>query len=205
MFRTISALGLLAAALTGSIVDAGAANGVPVASLLVAPQGDARPPVGWVEFCKRRPAECGVDVAQTDRVVLNGSTWRTLQSINTRTNTDILPITDSDHWGVGESWDIPLDGKGDCEDYALLKRQRLVAAGLPRRALLMTVVLDEEQAGHAVLMVRTDRGDFILDNKRGAILPWNQTGYVFVKRESQSVAAWISLGGAGSATNTAAR
>ena len=87
-------------------------------------------------------------------------------------------------------------GRGDCEDYALLKRKRLAEAGLPRRAMLMTVVIDEENAGHAVLMIRTDRGDFVLDNKRNAILPWSQTGYVYVKRESQYRTGWTSLGGA---------
>jgi predicted transglutaminase-like cysteine proteinase len=67
-------------------------------------------------------------------------------------------------------------GYGDCEDYQLLKRRKLVEAGYPHRALRMTVVIDEEGAGHAVMMVRTNRGDFILDNKRNAILPWHKTG-----------------------------
>jgi predicted transglutaminase-like cysteine proteinase len=48
----------------------------------------------------------------------------------------------------------------------------------------MTVVLDDKNEGHAVLTIRTDRGDFVLDNKTDAVLPWFQTGYVFVKRES---------------------
>jgi predicted transglutaminase-like cysteine proteinase len=54
-------------------------------------------------------------------------------------------------------------------------------------------------------MVRTDRGDFILDNKTDGVLPWFQTGYVFVKRESQDAIAWVSLGGAISPTMTANR
>jgi predicted transglutaminase-like cysteine proteinase len=57
----------------------------------------------------------------------------------------------------------------------------------------MTVVQDYKGEGHAVLMVRTDRGDFILDNQRTAILPWTRTGYVFVKREGQTSRAWVSL------------
>jgi predicted transglutaminase-like cysteine proteinase len=44
-------------------------------------------------------------------------------------------------------------------------------------------------------MIRTDRGDYILDNKRNAVLPWGQTGYVYVKRESQVRTGWTSLGG----------
>ena len=81
----------------------------------------------------------------------------------------------------------------------------LVEAGLPRRAMRMTVVIDERGEGHAVLMVRTDRGDFILDNKTSAVLPWNQTGYVFVKREGQDGMTWASLGGLASPVTTANR
>jgi predicted transglutaminase-like cysteine proteinase len=66
-------------------------------------------------------------------------------------------------------------------------------------------VIDDEGEGHAVLMVRTDRGDFILDNKRNAVLPWHQTGYVYVKREGQDSASWVSLGRSTSPTVTANR
>ena len=103
----------------------------------------------------------------------------------------------------GDRWDIPDDGYGDCEDYQLLKRKLLVKAGLPRRALRMTVVVDQQGEGHAVLMVRTDRGDFILDNKQNSILPWSQTKYRFVKRESDNGRSWVSLGGVESPLATA--
>jgi predicted transglutaminase-like cysteine proteinase len=83
---------------------------------------------------------------------------------------------------------------GDCEDIQLLKRKLLVEAGLPQRALRMIVVIDEEGQGHAVLMARTDRGDFILDNKRNAVLPWRMTGYIFIKREGADGPAWVALG-----------
>jgi predicted transglutaminase-like cysteine proteinase len=81
----------------------------------------------------------------------------------------------------------------------------LVERGLPRRALRMTVVIDELGEGHAVLMVRTDRGDFILDNKTSRVLPWQQTGYTYVKREGQDGLAWVSLNGVTSPTVTANR
>jgi predicted transglutaminase-like cysteine proteinase len=44
-------------------------------------------------------------------------------------------------------------------------------------------------------MIRTDKGDYILDNKTSAILSWDETGYSYVKRESQEVTGWVSLGG----------
>ena len=74
-------------------------------------------------------------------------------------------MTDLDHWGVVEQWNYPDDGYGDCEDYVLLKRRMLMQAGWPREALLITVVRDKKGDGHAVLTVKTDKGEFILDNQ----------------------------------------
>ena len=73
--------------------------------------------------------------------------------------------------GVPDRWDLAEDGQGDCEDFQLLKRRLLAEAGLPRRAMRMTVVVDDKGEGHAVLMIRTAQGDFVLDNKTSAILP----------------------------------
>jgi predicted transglutaminase-like cysteine proteinase len=110
-------------------------------------------------------------------------------------NKSVRSIPDREHWGVADRWDLAEDGSGDCEDFQLLKRKLLAEAGLPRRAMRMTVVIDGRDEGHAVLMIRTDRGDFILDNKTNAVLPWSKTGYIFVKREGQDRTAWVSLGG----------
>jgi predicted transglutaminase-like cysteine proteinase len=57
---------------------------------------------------------------------------------------------------------------------------------LPREALLVTVVRDKRDEGHAVLTVITDKGDYVLDNQSKDILLWSETGYSFVKRQSQS-------------------
>jgi len=51
----------------------------------------------------------------------------------------------------------------------------------------MTVV-DEEDAGHEVLIVRTNLGDLILDNKRQEILSQKETAFKFIKREGWVVA-----------------
>ncbi|MGL4440003.1 MAG: transglutaminase-like cysteine peptidase [Bosea sp. (in: a-proteobacteria)] len=169
----------------------------PATSLDVARSGDTRPPIGWVQFCgtKAYASECAVDASEPEKIDLNPKLWRTVTGINTKVNKEIDPVTDMDHWGVVERWDMAEDGRGDCEEYVNIKRKRLVEAGIPRRALRVVVVIDEENAGHAVLMLRTDKGDFILDNKRNAVLPWHQTGYVYVKRESQDRIGWVALGG----------
>jgi predicted transglutaminase-like cysteine proteinase len=136
---------------------------------------------------------------------MTSETWRMIVSVNRRVNRRVKPVTDKAHWGVVDKWDFPDDGQGDCEDYQILKRKMLADRGIPRRAMRMTVVIDELNEGHAVLMIRTDRGDYILDNKTSAVLPWDRTGYVYVKREGQDSTAWTSLGGVTSPTATANR
>jgi predicted transglutaminase-like cysteine proteinase len=166
----------------------------------------ANPPIGWIDFCRRNKADCqpGSDASQT--VTLTPQVWRLLKSVNDKINRAIDPVTDAEHWGVAESWDYPTDGKGDCEDYALLKRKLLIAAGLPRQALLMTVVSDRKGEGHAVLTVTTDQGDFVLDNQITEVVAWSDTGYRFVKRQSGGPPSdWVWLGFASGETPTAAK
>jgi predicted transglutaminase-like cysteine proteinase len=164
----------------------------------------ARPPIGWVQFCADRPHECEVAPTMPRDVVLSAKAWKDLVRINNRVNETIKPMTDLDHYGVVEKWTYPDDGYGDCEDYVLLKRRMLIDAGWPREALLITVVRDGKGDGHAVLTVKTDRGEFILDNQNAAVVPWYESGYRFVKRQSQSDPnVWISLGDQSRASATA--
>jgi predicted transglutaminase-like cysteine proteinase len=156
----------------------------------------AKPTMAWVRFCRRMPEECAVDISEPATIELTDEARDTIVRVNRDVNYAIKAKTDKAHWGVEDRWDFAEDGYGDCEDYQLIKRRRLVEVGLPRRALRMTVVIDEEGLGHAVMMVRTDRGDLILDNKRDAVLPWHRTGYTYIKREGDTGSAWASLGGA---------
>jgi len=151
---------------------------------------NAQPTAAWNEFCERSPSECAINPAEPATIQLDERVWNAIVAINTT----VMPQEDIHHWGVVDRWDYPNDGYGDCEDYQILKRRLLVEAGLPRRALRMVVVLDELGQGHAVMAVRTDRGDFILDNKRDAILAWHQTGYVYIKSEGSQNLAWVALG-----------
>jgi predicted transglutaminase-like cysteine proteinase len=165
----------------------------------------SRPPIGWIEFCNESPKECATKPSAPRDVVLSPRAWRDLVRVNKWVNDSIKPITDLEHWGVVEKWSYPDDGKGDCEDYVLLKRRMLMQAGWPREALLITVVRDKKGEGHAVLTVKTDKGDFILDNQEESILLWSDTGYRFVKRQSQADPnVWVALGDPRPATATAA-
>ena len=200
-------LGLVAAAVLGGTRTASAQTlaALPSATVPASIAGEARPVLAWFQFCERNPRECEVDTSQPAMITLTGRVWQTIVAVNRQVNTSIKPMTDQAHWGIADSWEFPTDGAGDCEDYQLLKRKVLEQAGIPRRAMRMTVVIDEKREGHAVLMIRTDRGDLILDNKINNVLPWHETGYVYVKREGQDGTSWVSLGGATSPVVTANR
>jgi predicted transglutaminase-like cysteine proteinase len=154
-----------------------------------------RAPIGWTEFCVEYDPECKTKSSTPRDVVLSSQAWKDLQRTNLWVNTHVKPMTDMEHWGVVERWNYPDDGYGDCEDYALQKRKMLMQAGWPREALLMTVVRDQHGDGHAVLTVKTDKGEYVLDNQTDEISLWSETGYRFVKRQSQADPnVWVSLG-----------
>jgi predicted transglutaminase-like cysteine proteinase len=157
--------------------------------------GATTAPIGWRQFCRDYPVDCQARPARIENVSLTRVAWAELVRINNHVNTAIEPVTDIDQYGVDEVWTYPTSGKGDCEDYVLLKKQLLIRAGLPASALLITVVRDRKGEGHAILTVRTDRGDYILDNETDEIRLWHQTGYRFVKRQAQNDPnQWVTIG-----------
>jgi predicted transglutaminase-like cysteine proteinase len=173
--------------------------------LFIAVGASTRAPVGWVEFCSEYAPECETKAVEARDVVLSTKSWKDLLRINKWVNDTVKPVTDLEHWGVVERWNYPDDGYGDCEDYVLLKRRMLMQAGWPRQALLITVVRDTRGDGHAVLTVKTDKGEFVLDNQNEDVLVWSETGYRFVKRQSQNDPnVWIALGDTRPAPATAA-
>jgi predicted transglutaminase-like cysteine proteinase len=150
-------------------------------------------PIGYINFCARAEQECRFNTGKAERVVMSAEKIDQLNQVNTYVNTKIKPTGDVEVYGVPDFWTYPIT-TGDCEDYVLLKKRYLQGLGFSADKLLITVVLDENRAGHAILTVMTDQGDMILDNRRNQILKWNQTGYKFLKRQSQADATvWVSL------------
>ena len=158
--------------------------------------GETTPaPSGWIEFCVEYSAECKTKPSSPRDGLLSHRALKDLERVNHWVNTNITRMTDMEHWSLVERWNYPDDGYGDCEDYVLLKRRMLMQAGWPREALLITVVRDEYNNGHAVLTVKTDKGEFILDNQTDEILLWSDTRYRFMERQSQAdpnVWVWLS-------------
>ena len=155
--------------------------------------GKSLPPIGFVKFCAANPGECKNVGRRVQRVAVTQGMWAKLQSVNASINGSIAPVSDAELYGEAEFWTYPVDA-GDCEDYLLLKKRELEKLGFDSGALLITVVLDEKNEGHAVLTVATEQGDYVLDNRRNDILLWAETGYTFLKRQSQKdPRAWVAL------------
>lgn len=152
-------------------------------------------PFGWADFCRRYAGECEGGALPSLDINLTPKSTKEIERINKWVNEHIQPVSDPEHWGVVDQWDYPTDGKGDCEDFALLKRKLLIEEGFPRQALLMTIVKDGHAEGHAILTVKTNSGEFVLDNLRAEMKPWDRTGYRFVKRQSQNDQnVWVQIG-----------
>jgi predicted transglutaminase-like cysteine proteinase len=189
--KALVGAGLVLAGLFGQASPAAA--GVPLSSFATVGER-ASVPYGWIDFCNRYAGECDGPSLQAVDIDLSSKAFTVIERINRQVNGAIAAVTDMGHWGVVDRWDYPTDGKGDCEDYALYKRRLLLDAGFPRQALLMTVVRDRQGEGHAILTVKTNRGEFVLDNLSDKVKPWRDTGYKFVKRQSQENSnSWVSL------------
>ncbi len=186
-FRTIA----IAAILAGLAAVPTAAGGERSAFMAVT--GKTAQPIGHHEFCQVYASECNVRSDSRVRVRLDVQRWAELSAINDAVNTGVRPATDQELFGRPEVWEFP-DGAGDCEDFVLLKRRKLIEKGWPTAALLITVVRQSNGDGHAVLSVTTNQGDLVLDNLDAEIKLWSETSYRYLKRQSEyDSGAWMGI------------
>jgi predicted transglutaminase-like cysteine proteinase len=133
-------------------------------------------------------------------VELTEQLWRELSEVNQQVNRSIAAATDAARYGLNEYWAMPLSeakagetAQGDCEDYALEKRSRLIELGWDPASLALAVAHAPRIGNHAVLIVQTDHGDFVLDNLHDAPLPPQMLNYGWVSRQaSPSMTVWAS-------------
>jgi predicted transglutaminase-like cysteine proteinase len=152
------------------------------------------PPSGFVAFCQREPDQCVTATSAVATVNLAPATWRLLEQVNTAWNTAISPEEDAAHYGRVDYWTIPKDGYGDCEDFALAKRKSLHDFGLPMEALRLTIARTKDGSAHTVLVVATDRGDYVLDNLNASIQPWATTPYTWIAQQVPRQTSWAFVG-----------
>lgn len=150
-------------------------------------------PIGHYEFCQKYADECNIrsKVTPPPRVTEYG--WGVIREINTSVNTTIVAMTDQEIYGKDEVWEYPTTA-GDCEDFVLLKRKKLIERGFSVADLLITVVRKPDGEGHAVLTLRTTDGDYILDNLTDDVKLWTETNYTYLKRQASfNTGRWVSI------------
>jgi len=136
-------------------------------------------PIGHYEFCRTYRDLCMPKRGSYEPIAIDRGVWADILDVNSSVNMVIEPRSDLEIYGREEVWTYP-DAAGDCEDYVLLKRQMLINK--------------PDGEGHAVLTVRTDRGDFVLDNLRTDVRLWTDTEYTYLKRQSERHAGlWVSI------------
>ncbi|MCT7665310.1 transglutaminase-like cysteine peptidase [Shinella kummerowiae] len=182
-----------AAAFFALLVSSSAAFTAPASALSMKTGGVTSQPIGHYEFCQTYKSECRAGVRSQAPAKVTKAGWSAIRTINASVNRDITPITDKELHGRDEYWSYP-DGAGDCEDFVLLKRKKLMQKGFAPGDLLITVVRKPDGEGHAVLTVRTTEGDFILDNLNNEVKLWTTTPYRYLKRQASFHAGrWVSI------------
>lgn len=158
---------------------------------LLPSKGAATAPEGAGRLCATYPWAC----AKTgNRVTIDAQMLDVIKGVNSRVNSRVAPVSDLDQYGTVERWALPTARGGDCEDYALLKKKELIAAGVAPEQLLIATVLDRNRQSHAVLIVRTSKQDLVLDNTTGRILAWQQTGYSYLRLQNPAQpSAWLAV------------
>lgn len=149
-------------------------------------------PRGFVEMCQENAQLCGLQKASYQAPGIDwgadtAASMRLLNIVNRKVNREVNQVSDRMSVGVDERWNRPIETrsglKGDCEDIAIEKRERLVAAGFPEHDLFFAVVYRRDIGLHAVLVARTAAGDMVLDSRSPWIVEWAKAPYVWVKRQ----------------------
>lgn len=137
----------------------------------------------FVDFCNRNPDQCissSIEKIEYSKTLVND-----LLLINRTINKQIRYTSDKkDEWNFNKF-------EGDCEDYALTKRARLVELGYPIGALRIAVVKPANAALHAVLVVVTDKGAYVLDNMYQTIYKSNEIWQMWVSVSSNDPMVWL--------------
>lgn len=150
-------------------------------------------PIGHYEFCKQFSHECSVRSKRKNAPRVTSYGWDVVQKVNSTVNNNVAPLTDWELHGREEVWSYPGIA-GDCEDYVLLKRQMLIEKGFAPSDLLITVVRKPDGEGHAVLTLRTSKGDYVLDNLSSQVKLWTDTPYKYLKRQASfHTGRWVNI------------
>jgi predicted transglutaminase-like cysteine proteinase len=143
-----------------------------------------RAPLGYQLMCLKSPQEC--KGGGSAKVTVTTDVMATLKRVNTHVNRTIKPRYDAagaDVWNANAT-------SGDCEDYVLAKRKALIKAGIPASSLRIAYVKTRKGEGHAILVVKTNGKDLVLDNLTATVKPLSQTGYRIISMSGANPRNW---------------
>lgn len=126
---------------------------------------------GMNQFCNTYSSQCRID--RTAQVTMSDELLALMQQVNTRVNASIRAVADRPGRDI---WELN-PRSGDCEDFALSKRAALIAKGVAPGALRIAMTKSPRGAPHAVLVVKTSRGDYVLDNLKQRVMALGSSGY----------------------------
>lgn len=145
---------------------------------------ETRAPMASQALCKRHYWACS---RSTQGSITDETTMIAYaRQVNRLVNTQFHQISDQAQYRQLDHWALPTSRGGDCEDFALLKKQMLIKKGVAPKRLSIATVLDRKRAPHAVLVLRTSKGDLVLDNLNNRLVRWDRTGYSFLKAQDAS-------------------
>lgn len=168
--------------------------------------GRTSQPIGHYELCKAIPDQCKAYAEPSQRIQMTDALWGKMDAIHNLVNAAVYPESDIKNNHVEEYWD-PLEGielsypvngvysaNGDCEDYAMKKKELLKKEGFPESAMSIVVAVRPDGEGHAVLAVHTNEGDYILDNMERRIFLAEDADLTFIKKQSSHHSGvWVKV------------
>jgi predicted transglutaminase-like cysteine proteinase len=155
------------------------------------PLGSAKlAPMAHTLSCLQYPADCVVRKAslRTHDFELTPARWNDLIEVNAKVNHRIRPQRNTQGLAA-ERWLIDPKA-GDCNDYAVTKRHDLLARGWPSDMLLLAEVVTHWGEHHLILVVRTNKGDYLLDSLRAHVDLWSKARYDWVRVQSPKNPRW---------------
>lgn len=172
-----------------------------------APRDEAQPAQSVADVrASQSQADTGRVTSDYVRIDMNARNANLVRSVNDEVNRTMRGATDEEVYHVADYWNAPplVRGvRGDCEDFALEKRRLLIENGVPAAAISIAIVRTRQGEDHAVLIVSSWEGDYVLDNLQYDVKPWQKTDYTWVSRQGPADdLTWVSLAPANNRTHS---
>ncbi len=143
-------------------------------------------PLSMQYFCAEHRSECRG--GGSGQVTMSPNLMAMLTQVNSHVNRAIRPQAER---GSTDRWQLNPTS-GDCEDYVLSKRSALVRKGIPAGSLRIAYTHTRRGEPHAVLVVKTSQGSYVLDNLNGSVKTLGASGYNIRSMSSANPNRWVA-------------